>query len=221
VTLLYRLPSGVFTHFKSGPGIIYVASLLPSSEIHLSVKMQENLNWGRFVSTLVARVYHSQDWKYIDFPTYIADVSWSNSLQIQVLKSTISPVSSLPPPPALENPCCPCIYEVYPEVLLVRVLSSVFRSRNCLRDIYVSARLHVRRLRNRGLDSWRGRRLYLLHGIHASSGAHAASYAVETGGCFSGIKRQGRETDLSSSNAEINGVVFSTPAIRHRGVMLN
>jgi hypothetical protein len=61
--------------------------------------------------------------------------------------------------------------------------------------------------------------LYLLYSVHTGSGAHPASYRVDTGGrSFSRVKRPGREADQSpTSNAEVkNGGI-----IRLRVIMLN
>jgi hypothetical protein len=37
------------------------------------------------------------------------------------------------------------------------------------------------------------RRVYLLYNVQIDYGAHPASYKTGTGGCFRGVKRQGRD----------------------------
>jgi len=56
------------------------------------------------------------------------------------------------------------------------------------------------------------------------SGAHPASYPVGSRGCFRGIKRPGREADLSPpSNAEVKEYVelYLHSPIRPHGVVIS
>jgi hypothetical protein len=46
-------------------------------------------------------------------------------------------------------------------------------------------------------ESRQGQEFFLLHVVQTGSGAHPASYPMGTGGCFLGVKRQGREADHS------------------------
>jgi hypothetical protein len=54
------------------------------------------------------------------------------------------------------------------------------------------------------------RNVSLLHKVETGSGAHPASYAIGTGGCFPGVKRQQREADyspLSIAEVKNNGTI--------------
>jgi hypothetical protein len=70
------------------------------------------------------------------------------------------------------------------------------------------------------LDGWgwipgRGKNVSLLHSVQTSSGAHAASYTMSTGGSFPGVKRLGHEADHSppaSAEVKNDGVI---PPLRH------
>jgi hypothetical protein len=55
-----------------------------------------------------------------------------------------------------------------------------------------------------GFDSRQGQVVSLLHVVQAGSGAHPASYPIDTGGSSPGVKRPGREADHSPpSNADV------------------
>jgi len=64
--------------------------------------------------------------------------------------------------------------------------------------------------------------IYLRHRVQAGSGAHPASYPVDTGGTFSGVKRPGRESDHSLPfSAEVKNArsYTSSPHIRLHGMV--
>jgi hypothetical protein len=76
-----------------------------------------------------------------------------------------------------------------------------------------------------GFDSRRGAWNFSLHHcVQNGSGAHPASYPMDTGGSFPGVKRPGREADHSPpSSAEVKNEwsYTSTPPIRLHGVVLS
>jgi hypothetical protein len=55
----------------------------------------------------------------------------------------------------------------------------------------------------------------VLHSLQTGSGAHPASYPLDTGGSFpGGVERQGREADhspTSSTEVKNNGAISSLP----------
>jgi hypothetical protein len=48
-----------------------------------------------------------------------------------------------------------------------------------------------------GFDSWQGQGFCLLYSVHAASGVHPASYPMDMGGFFVGLKLPALETDQS------------------------
>jgi hypothetical protein len=60
-----------------------------------------------------------------------------------------------------------------------------------------------------GLDEWevgirvlkKSKEFSLLHIVETGSGAHSASYSMSTESSFSGVKRQGREADHSTTTS--------------------
>jgi hypothetical protein len=79
-------------------------------------------------------------------------------------------------------------------------------------------------LDGRGSIPRQGQHFSILHSLHIGSGFHSASYPNGTGGCFSGIKRPGREADYSPpSSAEVKnyGAIYLHSPMRLHGVVLN
>jgi hypothetical protein len=72
-----------------------------------------------------------------------------------------------------------------------------------------------------GLDEGRvgssspGRVKNFLYVVQTGAGAHLASYPVDTGGFFSGIKRQGREGSFCLAFAPKFYMHFSSPSVLH------
>jgi hypothetical protein len=75
----------------------------------------------------------------------------------------------------------------------------------------------------RGSTAGRNREYSLLHSVQASSGAHLALYAMDTGGSFSGVKRPGHEAHHSPpSSAEVkNGEATTSLSHTFHNVVFN
>jgi hypothetical protein len=71
-------------------------------------------------------------------------------------------------------------------------------------------------LDSRGSIPGSGNRFSILHNVQTGSEAHPASYPVGIAGCFSGIKRPGRESDHSppfSTKVRNDGAIPHPPYV--------